>query len=68
MKYLCYIHIGPPCYVQPPVKSNKKIICNALSYTCLAGVVNNKARQEVVGVCVFTNVCPVYKVLFCTYR
>ncbi|XP_065911733.1 calmodulin-regulated spectrin-associated protein 1-B-like isoform X2 [Dysidea avara] len=41
---------GPQCYVQPSIKSNKKIISNAISHICLAGAVNTDARQKVIQI------------------
>ncbi|RDD38387.1 Calmodulin-regulated spectrin-associated protein 2 [Trichoplax sp. H2] len=35
-----------PCYVKPSVKSNKKVLINALEYVCLAGTVNKDQREH----------------------
>ena len=45
-------HNGPECYVKPQVKSNKKIIKNALCYVCLAGEVNVSLKQRAIAVSV----------------
>jgi len=45
------LSLGPQCYVQPSIKSNKRIISNAISHICLAGAVNTDARQKVIQVC-----------------
>lgn len=39
-------HDGPQCYIQPQLKSNKKLIKNALCHVCLAGEVNVTIKQR----------------------
>lgn len=43
-------HNGPNLYVPPPVKSNKKLIKNAISYVCLAGDANLPVKQQALSV------------------
>ena len=43
-------HVGPECYVRPPVKTNKKLIRNALCYVCLAGEANISTKQRALAV------------------
>ena len=44
------IHNGPECYIKPQIKSNKKIIKNALCHVCLAGEVNLTIKQRALEV------------------
>ena len=62
------LHIGPLCYLQPPLKSNKKIILNAILHTCLAGPVNNKSQLEAIRVCTYLYIDMYYDVIFYTCR
>lgn len=45
-------YTGPKLYVKPSEKqkSNRHIIINAISHCCLAGVVNNDAKNKVLEV------------------
>ena len=48
-------HDGPECYVRPKIKSNRKIIKNAISYVCLAGEVNMSLKQRALDVSTYKN-------------
>ena len=48
--YLILSTSGPQCYVQPQLKSNKKLIKNALCHACLAGEVNVSIKQRALTV------------------
>ena len=41
---------GPKLFVKPSSKSNRHIIVNALSYCCLAGIVNTDLKNKVLEV------------------
>jgi hypothetical protein len=45
-----YCVSGPKLFVKPSSKSNRHIIINALSYCCLAGIVNNDLKSKVLEV------------------
>ncbi|XP_050393383.1 calmodulin-regulated spectrin-associated protein 1 isoform X2 [Patella vulgata] len=38
---------GPKLFVKPSQKSNRNLICNAISHCCLAGIVNNDVKNRV---------------------
>ena len=45
-----YLLIGPKLFVKPSQKSNRHIIINAIKDCCLAGLVNQDAKNKVLEV------------------